>query len=109
MDCYYYTFGSDPGYPNQCGWMEIHATSRREAGEKFRARFPDWHENTMNYAFCYDAERWVQMDPEHNLYLKNLIKIVKEIHLWLISTMFALRANLHSSSPVDSRMLSLQI
>ena len=27
---YFYTFGSDPGYPYQNGWVEVHATTREE-------------------------------------------------------------------------------
>lgn len=67
MNSYFYTFGSDPGFPYQNGWVEIHAASREEANRKFRARFPDrpGHEGTMNYAFCYNEQRWAEMDPEH--------------------------------------------
>jgi len=66
MNKYYYTFGSDIHFPYQNGWVEVHADTREQAHEKFRARFPDRHENTLNCAFCYNAERWAQMDPEHN-------------------------------------------
>ena len=66
MNSFYYTFGSDPGYPYQCGWVEVHAASRKDADEIFRSRFPDRHENTLNCAFCYTAKRWARMDPEHN-------------------------------------------
>jgi len=67
MNSYFYTFGSDPGFPYQNGWVEVRATSRNEADHKFRTRFPDrpGHEGTMNYSFCYTKERWNQMDPEH--------------------------------------------
>lgn len=53
MNLYFYTFGSDPGFPYQNGWVEIHATSREDADRKFRAWFPDrsGHEGIMNYAF----------------------------------------------------------
>lgn len=63
---YFYTFGSDPGYPYQNGWVEVHATTREEADRKFRARFPDrpGHEGIMNFAFSYSEERWVEMNPE---------------------------------------------
>lgn len=68
MHKYYYTFGSDPGFPYQSGWVEIHATSRLEADKKFREHFPDrpGHEGIMNYSFCYTEERWAKLDPEHN-------------------------------------------
>ena len=41
MNRYFYTFGSDPGFPYQNGWVEVRATSRDEADRKFRARCPD--------------------------------------------------------------------
>lgn len=31
MNSYFYTFGSDPGFPYQNGWVEVRATSREEA------------------------------------------------------------------------------
>lgn len=67
MNSYFYTFGSDPGFPYQNGWVEIHAASREEADRKFRARFSDrlGHEGIMNCAFRYDEKRWAEMDPEH--------------------------------------------
>lgn len=65
MNKYFYTLGSDPNFPYQCGWVEVHADTLEQAHEKFRFRFPDRHENTLNCAFYYRAERWEQMDPEH--------------------------------------------
>ena len=67
LNSYYYTFGSDPGFPYRNGWGVVKASSREEADRKFRSRFPDrpGHEGTMNYSFCYTKERWNQMDPEH--------------------------------------------
>ena len=67
LNSYYYTFGSDPGFPYRNGWAVVKASSREEADRKFRSRFPDrpGHEGTMNYSFCYTKERWNQMDPEH--------------------------------------------
>ena len=64
---YFYTFGSDPAFPYQNGWVGIHAASREDADYKFRARFPDQpgHEGIMNYSFCYDENRWAAMDPEN--------------------------------------------
>lgn len=31
MNRYFYTFGSDPGFPYQNGWVEVRAASREEA------------------------------------------------------------------------------
>ncbi len=67
MNRYYYTFGSDLGFPYQNGWVVVYADSWEEAHRKFRARFPDrlGHEGTINCAFFYDENRWRDMDPEH--------------------------------------------
>ena len=65
MNRYFYTFGSDPGFPYQNGWVEVRAASREEADRKFRARFPDRSNGVMNCSFFYDEEKWSQMDPEH--------------------------------------------
>lgn len=65
MNSYYYTFGCAPGFPYRDGWIVVKADSWEEAHRKFRARFPDRHENTLNCAFFYDEERWAEMDPEH--------------------------------------------
>ena len=65
MNKYFYTFGCDPRFPYQNGWVEVHADTLEQAHEKFRARFPDRHEGTLNCSFFYHAERWAQMDPEH--------------------------------------------
>ncbi len=64
MNKYFYTFGSDPKFPYQNGWVEIHADSWEDAHEKFRAKFPDRHQNTLNCAFFYDEKRWAEMNPE---------------------------------------------
>jgi len=67
MNRYFYTFGSDPKFPYQNGWVEIHADSLDEADKKFRTRFPDrpGHEGIMNFSFSYNEKRWGEMDPEH--------------------------------------------
>lgn len=66
LQCFYYTFGSDPKFPYQNGWVIVAAHDWEEAHEKFRAHFPDRHENTLNCAFFYDARQWQRMDPENN-------------------------------------------
>ena len=66
MNRYFYTFGSDPGFPYHNGWVEVRAESWDKANQMFRAKFPDRHEGTLNCAFFYDEEQWKKMDPEHN-------------------------------------------
>lgn len=65
MKNFYYTFGSDPIFPYRNGWVVVRAASWEEAHQKFRARFPDRHENTLNCSFFYDEEQWANMNPEH--------------------------------------------
>ena len=65
MSNYYYTFGCSPGFPYRDGWVIVKAASWEEAHQKFRDRFPDRHEDTLNCSFFYAAEKWAQMDPEH--------------------------------------------
>ncbi len=48
---FYFTFGSDPGFPYQNTFIIVIADTERAAVEKFRAKFPDRHENTVNCAF----------------------------------------------------------
>ena len=64
MKRFYYTFGGDLKFPYQCGWVVVVARNWEEAHAKFRNRFPDRHENTLNCAFCYDADQWAKMNPE---------------------------------------------
>lgn len=63
---YYYTFGTDPGFPFQNGWVEVKAASWPEAHKKFRALYPDRRPNIINCAFFYEEERWAEMDPPNN-------------------------------------------
>lgn len=77
MNSYFYTFGTDPGFPYREGWVEVRAISWEEAHEKFRARFPDRHKGILNCAFFYDAERWARMDPEHTWHSWKLHKVIE--------------------------------
>ncbi len=55
---FYFTFGSDPGFPYQNTFIIVMAGTEREAVEKFRAKFPDRHKDTVNCAFWYSEEEW---------------------------------------------------
>lgn len=58
MKKWYFSFGSDPGFPYQNTHVIVIADTEHEAVAKFRAKFPDRHENTVNCAFWYPEERW---------------------------------------------------
>lgn len=75
LNRYFYTFGSNSGYPYQSGWVEIHATSREEAARKFHTRFPNRpeQEGTMSY----DEEEWAKMDPKHTWPSWKLLEIIE--------------------------------
>jgi len=79
MNRYFYTFGSDPQFPYQYGWVEIHAETFKEADKKFRSRFPDrpGHEGILNVAFCYDERAWARMNPEINWHGWKCYEIIK--------------------------------
>ena len=66
MEKFYYTFGTDPGFPHQHGWVEVHAENWEAAHRIFRAHYPDRHPNTLNCAFFYDEQQWRNMNPEQN-------------------------------------------
>ena len=53
MSKFFFTFGSDPGFPYQYGWVEVHAPGMYEAVQTFRARFPDRTPGIVNCAFYY--------------------------------------------------------
>ena len=63
---FYYTFGSDYGFPFQDGWVEIIASNREEADEIFVRHFPCRHPNTLNCSFVYTEAEWLEMDPARN-------------------------------------------
>ena len=77
MNSYFYTFGTDPGFPYREGGVEVRANAWEEAHEKFRARFPDRHEGILNCAFFYDAEQWARMDPEHTWHSWKLHEVIE--------------------------------
>jgi len=55
---FYFTFGSDPGFPYQNTFMIVMADTEKDAVEKFRAKYPDRHKGIANCAFWYSEELW---------------------------------------------------
>lgn len=66
MNKYYYTFGSDPSFPYQNGWVEVIADSWAEAHDKFRTRFPGRAKTCLNCSFFYDEEEWKKTNMSKN-------------------------------------------
>lgn len=57
MDSYYFTFGTDKGFPFQGGWVEIEAESMKQAQDIFRAYFPDRVPGCLNCSDYYTRAR----------------------------------------------------
>ena len=58
-ETFYYTFGSDEGFPFQGGWVEVNANNLGEANDMFRSYFAD-RNGALNCVFVYDSEEWAQ-------------------------------------------------
>lgn len=58
MQEFYFTFGSSNGFPYQGGYLIVVAHTKEEAFEKFRRKYPDRHEDTLNCAFYYTRKEW---------------------------------------------------
>lgn len=65
MKKFYYSFGTDAGFPFKNGWIIMYANTRQEADRKFHTLFPDRNEGVLNCSFVYNEARWTEMDPEH--------------------------------------------
>lgn len=61
---WYFTFGSDDGFPYQNTYLLVMAETENEAIEIFRSHFPDRHEDCVNCAFWYSEEQWHGSDNE---------------------------------------------
>jgi len=55
---FYFSFGSDPGFPFQNTFIIVVAETEKAAVEKFRKKYPDRHEGIVNCAFWYSEESW---------------------------------------------------
>lgn len=65
MQKFYYSFGSDPQFPFQNGWIIIEAPDIRTAHEIFIKHFPCRRDNILNCSFYYTEKQWAAMDVEH--------------------------------------------
>lgn len=55
---FYFTFGSWEKYPYHDTYLVVYAVDKHDAVEKYRKRFPDIHDNTVNCAAWYSWEQW---------------------------------------------------
>ncbi len=64
MEKFYFTFGSDPGFPYQNGYLVIIADNQKEAVAHFRSHYPDRTADCLNCAFVYDEDEWLGSKQE---------------------------------------------
>lgn len=62
MPRWFFTFGSDPLYPFQGGWVEIEAPTLTQAIKVFQAYWPDRTPGLVNCAFMYSEEDFSETD-----------------------------------------------
>jgi len=60
---FFYTFGTDPGFPFYRGWVEVQAKDLPQADAVFRTFFPDRHSNCLNCAFVYTEDEFEKIRP----------------------------------------------
>lgn len=57
----YFSFGSAEQYPYKDSYLVVYGTGYEDCVEKFRKRYPDKKENTLNCAFVYVKSVWDAM------------------------------------------------
>ena len=67
MKKFYFTFGNSYDYPYQGGYLVVNAIDRDDAIEKYRRKYPDIHENTVNCAFIYTENEWKNINLGQSL------------------------------------------
>ncbi len=55
---FYFTFGSDLGFPYQDTYLIVIADCKGEAMTKFQKKYPNRHKDCLNCAFVYNEEEW---------------------------------------------------
>lgn len=73
---YYFTFGSDPRYPFQGGWVEVWAVSLNHAIQVFREKYPDW-DGELNcenhYTEGYFQRTGMRQEGNHGAYCHEIL------------------------------------
>lgn len=55
---YYFTFGSDNGFPYQNTYLIVAGTSEKDCIDGFRKKYPDRHKGYLNCADYYEETFW---------------------------------------------------
>lgn len=58
MEIFYFTYGTDKGFPFQGGWTEIHAADRKQAVALFRREHPDRSPGLVNCSSIYTEKQF---------------------------------------------------
>ncbi len=58
----YYTFGTDPRFPFCGGWVEVEASTMKEAHAVFRVNFPDREPGVLNCSDYYTEAQFDESD-----------------------------------------------
>lgn len=58
METFYFTYGTDKGFPFQGGWTEIHAADRKQAVALFRREHPDRSPGLVNCSSIYTEKQF---------------------------------------------------
>ena len=66
MQRFYFTFGYNPDFPYQNGWVEVLAKDREKAVEIYKIVFGESKEGYVNCAGIYDEIHFKQSDMYKN-------------------------------------------
>lgn len=58
METFYFTYGTDKGFPFQGGWTEVHAADRNQAVALFRREHPDRSPGLVNCSSIYTEKHF---------------------------------------------------
>ena len=56
LKTFYFTFGTDPGFPFKLGWVEVQAMDESSARRIFSEYFPNRKNGCLNCAFVYTED-----------------------------------------------------
>lgn len=83
MEKFYFTYGTDSGYPFRGGWTLIIAPDEKTATQIFRAFHPDRWSGCLNCSDYYRADRFEQSDMyktgNFGAYCHETIRVSREI------------------------------
>lgn len=61
MKPYYFTFGSWERFPYQNTYLVVYGIDMHDALKKYRSKYPDVHQDTVNCSSWYNEEQWKEV------------------------------------------------